>query len=299
LIATEPYILTLSLKNKIEPTFTFLSNLLQISTARELGSLIEAAPRVFLQSIESSLIPKFELLKNALEVEGEANGRPLSSGKAENTAAYILKTNPALLTTTLSIFEKRVNQYLIEKSSLQEAFQPRTYGRKRLFTIYNNNTVIPISAYQIKRKRQKVVELSSDEKTIIRTFSSVNDAAEYIDVSASSIYLSCSRNGKVKNRLFRYADDNAIPLSSTKEEVSFVSWNKNRIIKTSGLGLKHIDSGLLNLFDPSTSSVSLSLFVSSSIYPKDDIHLARGSRKAGGIALHFPAHGHDLGAQLR
>lgn len=299
LIATEPYILTLSLKNKIEPTFTLLSNLLQISTATELGFLIEAAPRVFLQSIESSLLPKFNLLRKALEVEGERNGRPHRSIKAEVTAASILKLNPALLTTTLSILHKRVNQYLIEKSPLEVAFQPRSYGRKRLFTIYNNHTLNSITTNQMNRKRQKVVELSSDEKTIVQTFESVNDAADRLHVTASSIYLACSRNGRVKNRPFRYADEGEIPISPKMVETSLVSRNTINVVRSSGICLNNLESGLTKLFDPSATFVSLDVFVSSSMYPKDDIHLARGSRKAGGIALHFPLHGLELGVQLR
>jgi len=301
LIATEPNIFTLSLKNKIEPTFTFLSNILQISTAKELGSIIEAAPRVFMQSIETSLMPKFELLLKALEVESETNGRSLTSSKAVNNAAGILRHNPALLTTTLSIFQKRVNQYLMEKSSLQEALQPRSHGRKRLFNIYTKDPVDSSkSAYVIKRKRQKVIELSNDGMTILRTFSSVNEAAESMNVSASSIYLACSKNGKVKKRLFRYAYDNDHEnTSSVTTGTSLLPWNDNQLFLSSDITLHGINSGLRDLFDPKASTVTLSLFVTSSIYPKDDIHLARGSRKAGGIAIHFPVQGKDIGIQLR
>ena len=301
LVATEPYILTLSLKNKIEPTFTFLSRFLQISTATELGEIIEASPRVLLQSIDSSLLPKFELLRKALEVEGERHGKPLSSIKAENAAVTILKNNPALLTTTLSIFQKRVNQYLIDNSPLLDAFQPRSHGRKRLFSIDIGDTRSQMSTYQMKRKRQQVVELSCDETTILRTFASVNDVAEHLNVSASSVYLACSRNGQVKKRIFRYAVDKEVP-SSTDNVVTLNHRDNNaHDTASSKLWRKNVDSGIRNLFDSSTSFAPIVVFVSSSIYPKDDINLARGSRKAGGIALHFPVgRGLELAAaQLR
>ena len=129
---TVPSIILLSLKKKIDPCLKFLFNELKLTSSVELGAIIQNNPRVLTHSIDRSLRPKIEMVKEAVqdhEMYSAAN-----DANIELTSRRIFTNNPALLTTTNDLLRKRLKKAKQEgQVSLSEALAPKTVGRKRIF----------------------------------------------------------------------------------------------------------------------------------------------------------------------
>jgi len=145
MIVTCPSILSLSIKRKIDPTITFLSGNLYLSSSEELGFLIKSAPRILLQSVESSLMKKICMMRDAVNNEISETSSKSFHGQnyIEVEASSIFKKNPALLATTNSILERRISECRKDPNKcLAEVFVKRKVGRKRLFSGPNDVTLI-------------------------------------------------------------------------------------------------------------------------------------------------------------
>ena len=176
IITTCPSILTLSLKRKIEPCLSFLTTTLYISTTYELGQLILTTPRILLQGIETSLDRKVTMMIDAIHQE-RSSGKAFASEKA----ATIFKANPALLATTNTILQKRINDYVTKSDkSIEEIFTRRTSGRKKLFDTPEENN-IPLKKSNIKVAKS---HNSKNQKSLFtKNFTSMSI---YIYVSGST-----------------------------------------------------------------------------------------------------------------
>lgn len=134
LIVTCPALLSQSVKRKIEPCLTFLESTLFISTSHELGNIVNGAPRILLQGIETSLRRKVDMMEDAVKSQFLSKGIELNENIVSIEAAQILKSNPALLTTTNSILQSRIDKAKKESSkSVSEIFAKSRTGRKRKF----------------------------------------------------------------------------------------------------------------------------------------------------------------------
>ena len=102
LIVTCPALLSLSVKRKIEPCFTFLESRLYISESVELGHLIKRAPRILQQGIETSLRLKVEMMQDAVKSQKKFQNKQFTDDTVSRETAQIFKSNPALLVTTNS-----------------------------------------------------------------------------------------------------------------------------------------------------------------------------------------------------
>lgn len=129
---TVPSIILLSLKRKIDPCLKFLFNELKLTSSEELGSIIHNNPRVLTHSIDRSLRPKIEMIREALKDHEIPSATDNIS--IELACRRIFTNNPALLTTTNELLRKRLKKAQ-EKgySSLSEALAPKGTGRKRIF----------------------------------------------------------------------------------------------------------------------------------------------------------------------
>jgi len=249
-----------------------------------LKRVIQTTPRVFLQGVEVSLEPKFQIMKQAVEEESARNGISLDDKQSTIATASILSTNPALLVTTNLILRSRLTKYLKHPSlSLTDAMQPRKVGRKRMFhnEIEETNHVNECS---LPRKRRSVVEISRSGEDI-RYWSTVQDAAKDLEVSLSSVYTACRKGKLVKGRTLKYAEDCPLDICIHNDSdfgLTALSENKIKLIDC-------FDVSKLNLMNTENQSkVSIIAFVSGGTYPSDDLNSARGRRRAGGLALHFP-----------
>ena len=321
IIITCPSILTLSLKRKIEPCLIFLSTRLRHTTPNQLGSVIQKVPRVLLQGIETSLIPKIEMIQLAFEEEVAATGGGGTSSKEKisKKTASILNQNPALLVTTNSILKSRLEKYLQNPSvSLNDALQPQNNGRKPKF----DGTDAATTTTKVSRRRP-VIQFSKDTLEIIHTFSSVEDAANQLALSKSGIYGACNQGKLLKGKAFAYANDDTMnpALSSSQMETNDKSLpTKSFQVKVQKIINKNnYDNKVLDNTDDDTknapmneitrmtdnqkeiqkllvrnskhedeSITSIVAFVAGKTFPTDDINSVRGARKAGGLAMHFP-----------
>ena len=321
IIITCPSILTLSLKRKIEPCLIFLSTRLRHTTPNQLGCIIQKVPRVLLQGIETSLIPKIEMIQLAFEEEeAAATERTTSNEKNSKKTASILNKNPALLVTTNSILKSRLEKYLqCPRLSLNDALQPQNNGRKPKFDILDSaaTTTTKVS------RRRPVIQFSKDTLEIIHTFSSVEDAANQLALSKSGIYSACNQGKLLKGKAFAYANDDTLnpTLSSSQMETDNKSLstknfqvkvqkiinqnNYNKVVdenineSTKNLSVMEIsrmtddrrEIQKLHVWESKKddeSTVSIVAFVAGKTFPTDDINSVRGARKAGGLAMHFP-----------
>lgn len=130
ILETVPSILLLSAKSKIDPCLTFLSSELLLSPL-ELGFMIWKNPRILTHSVERSLMMKLDMIRVALKQQGQ---NVIDDNRIESICKTIFVSNPALLTTTNSILQKRIERALKdERSSLSQALAPKSTGRKRLY----------------------------------------------------------------------------------------------------------------------------------------------------------------------
>ena len=140
--AAVPSILVLSSKRKIEPCLSYLSVALRLPDEASLGSIIKAAPRTLIQSINSSLEPKLQMLDKALEKE-RTQGRDASPSRTGDLrVSDMFVKNPALLATTNAILAKRIEASTKSPdSTLAEAMGPSPKGRRPKFTILDDKVV--------------------------------------------------------------------------------------------------------------------------------------------------------------
>ena len=136
--ASVPSILVLSSKRKIEPCLSYLSVALRLPDEASLGTMIIAAPRILLQSINSALEPKLQMMTEALEEE-QLRGTDTSAQRASDPkVSELFVKNPALLATTNAILSKRIEACMESPdNTLAEAMGPSTKGRRPKFTIVN------------------------------------------------------------------------------------------------------------------------------------------------------------------
>lgn len=136
--ASFPNILVLSRKRKIEPCLSYLSVALRLPDEASLGTMIKAAPRILLQSINSALEPKLRMMAKALEEE-QLRGTEASAQRAgDPKASELFVKNPALLATTNAILSKRIETCMKSPgNTLAEAMGPSPKGRRQKFTIVN------------------------------------------------------------------------------------------------------------------------------------------------------------------
>jgi len=281
-----PSILSRSLIGKIKPCIFFLSAVLMLSNPAELNALILYAPRILLQSVETSLAPKFQMMIEAIDNESKSKGKRLSDAHLAKSAASILSTNPALLVTTNSILRSRLKKYHEQPySSLEELLQPCNVGRKRKFNTVSERKV-PTQRPCAPRKQRSVVETSRDGAVVLNIFPNVKDAAKELKVSSSSVYAACGKSRQLKGRTLKYSND--LPIEMDKLDGSKVRETKESVIKVKWIDRLNVER--LTLYDGEIKvpKVSIIVFASGGIYPSDSMNDARGRRRAGGFALHFP-----------
>lgn len=131
IVLTCPTILSLSLKRKIEPCLYFLTANLYISSPRELGNLIKCTPRILLQGVDTSLARKLVMMQGAIKKSSNAK---VGGNHVEIETASIFKRNPALLATTNTILQRRIEES--QKKTAKDialVFAKKRTGRKRKF----------------------------------------------------------------------------------------------------------------------------------------------------------------------
>jgi len=254
IVATSPPILTLSQKRKIEPCLSFLSSALNISDKKELGQIVQTVPRVLVQSVDTSLAPKLLMLEEALEEEMETQLRLVGSSFTEwenITAAEIMKRNPSLLVTSNEVFKNRIRAYLNDpRSSLSSAFQPGRKGRKRS---YNINLISEqegdVHSSQSQTTQNSIEVSFSRKETLVKAGCSKNDYADFND------------------------------MTRTNNRISDITANQP---------LHIFDGTSLEESNDLPREVLIVAHVSGKVFPTDDSNIVRGTRRAGGLAIHFP-----------
>jgi len=256
----------------------------------DLNDLILSTPRVLLQSVETSLAPKLQMITEAVDNERKMKGKCLKdvhlAGDAHLAAASILTTNPALLVTTNSILQSRLKRYQEHPSlSLAEALRPSKLGRKRKYNIANERRALTQRSC-LPRRQRSVIEMSSDGTIVLNIFSNVQDAAKELNISASSVYAACGKNRQLRGRTLKYSSDQHIDIDKVQDNK--VRGSKHSVSKNKWT--EKFDIARLRLYDKriEDSKVSIIAFVSGGMYPSDNIDNARGRRRAGGLALYFP-----------
>ena len=136
--AAVPSILVLSSKRKIEPCLSYLSVALRLPDEASLGTMLKAAPRILLQSINSALEPKLRMMAEALEKEQLQGMEASAQRTGDSKVAELFVKNPALLATTNAILSKRIETCMKSPgNTLAEAMGPSPKGRRPKFTIVN------------------------------------------------------------------------------------------------------------------------------------------------------------------
>lgn len=163
MIATAPSILELSLKGKIEPTLRHLSEILDIVSPHDLGTLLMAAPRIILHSIASHA-GKFALLENVLGTK--------------NKAIEIVRNNPSLMTWSLNALKERIEQTLDSNTDIFTSLQPSAKGRRRL---------IPQSPSTAHYNKAVVISTDSTFQSISSIYPTITAAAKETKTAKSDI----------------------------------------------------------------------------------------------------------------
>ena len=136
--AAVPSILVLSSKRKIEPCLSYLSVALRLPDEASLGAMIKAAPRILLQSINSALEPKLQMMAEALEEEQLRGTEASAQRTGDPKVSELFVKNPALLATTNAILSQRIKTCMKSPdNTLAEAMGPSPQGRRPKFTIVN------------------------------------------------------------------------------------------------------------------------------------------------------------------
>ena len=137
--AAVPSLLVLSSKRKIEPCLSYLSVALRLPDEASLGTMVKAAPRILLQSINSALEPKLRMMADAALEEEQLRGTEASAQRSSDPkVSDLFVKNPALLATTNAILSKRIEACMKSPdNTLAEAMAPSTKGRRPKFAIVN------------------------------------------------------------------------------------------------------------------------------------------------------------------
>jgi len=296
IVSTSPPILTLGWKTKIEPMLVFLSKALYLQSKSDLGFMIQFAPRILLQNIQRSIIPKLQMLEQAVEQElgkekGETNSKTVFSvfdaqmqelmevgvdvggNLSKVYTALMMRRNPSLLCTTNDIFRRRLGKWNLKQEqpsssqkvppTLVEEFAPTNRGRKRLFSplnISNPNSVV---------QKMNVKEVDSNFRPKIEKDKSSIIPRALVPVSTSK---------KTRKKIYEW------DRISILEEVSLDTPKKKRS-----------PSKLEN----DKSPTPITVYVSGSVFPTDNIKEVRGQRRSGGISLYFPQIHHQDSPSLQ
>jgi hypothetical protein len=240
----------------------------------ELRAMVQRTPRVLMQSLEASLEPKLHLLETVSISEGR----------------QAVRQNPSLL----------LNGQQVLRSRLERAG--------------NRTDVSLVDALQQSKvanagRPKKVVWLFRDDgSTVDRRFADIQEAADFVGVSKSRMYVVLRKNQIYRGRLFVYAtaDSSTATISRMTPLVSGTSVTTTDVVTTTLAPPAHPKvtktptdnirpSILSNVQQAPTilgTNVSrpthheLTIFVAGRAFPPENT--IRGRRRSGGLAICVP-----------
>jgi len=287
IISRVPHILVLSLKRNLLPKLEYLRDRLGLSK-QQLKQLISSTPRLLMHSVKTSLEPKMKMVKAALGNKG-----------SEKETIKMIVQNPALLVTHAPVLKQRIetglkkNTSIDGPSSVKIALQPRSQG--------------------LTQQKRPVLEMDPVTDKVIREYPSVSIAAEKLGISSSNVYNICRTGREWKGKKLVYGSlrdekdttflilPQSSPTDDDDEPQVSLAKRKPFVFKDLKSALKASDS----ILPPATtdSTMRIAVYVSGRVYPPSAKIEARGTRRAGGMALWFPqindSHGPELAMRLR
>lgn len=243
IVATSPQVFLLSQKN-IDSTLEFISSELTLTYPRELGEMLLSAPRILLQSLDSSLSIKINRLRYVF--------------KSKKIANEVFKANPRLLVLTKKVLEDRIQRCIEANRDLEKDFMPSKKGRKKLVRLPTTSDI------------EYTVFLSTDVdfNSVSGIFPDHRSAARHLGISEREILDACKEKISIQGRYVYALDESRTPI---KHQVL----SPARQVAT-------------------TRNITFSIFVSGSVYPRDNFDSARGRTKSGGLALSISADRRDV-----
>jgi hypothetical protein len=274
IISRAPNVLTLSWKRNLEPTLEYLRERLGLSKP-QLKDLICTTPRVLTHSIKSSLEPKLQMVQAALEQEG-----------SEQEASRVVAANPALLVTSKSVLQERLQSRLDGTGgpSVAKSLQSRSKG--------------------VVRRNRSVLEMDAASNEVIREYPSAKEAAKELGTSAPNVYSICKTRRLYKGKKYAFGSTPEVDASSITFSTRSSPKKPRSEKRTRPRVFKDLRTSLRIGQAPENTTLRIIVHVSGRVFPPDSSNQVRGMRRAGGIALYFPQidqyqHGPELSMRLR
>ena len=174
IVVRAPELLRCNWQGNIEAKIEFLQSRLGINET-DLKKLVSKTPRVLVQSISSSLEPKFALLEE----------RSVDDGREA------IRKNPSLLLNAHKVLMNRIMRVTADSKNI--------------------SLVKALGSPAVKRRPKRIWLLDPDNHTVEMVFADVLEAADYALVSKSHMY-GVLRHGKALNgRKFVYATETLSP----------------------------------------------------------------------------------------
>ncbi|KAL7461854.1 hypothetical protein ACHAXS_002256, partial [Conticribra weissflogii] len=271
IIESAPALMGLSLSKNLRPKAKSIITMCSLSS-REVGSIVATSPQVFLLSqkniettlefISSELTLTYsrelgEMLLSAPRILLQSLDSSLSMKinrlrdvlESKKSANEVFKANPRLLVLTKKAFDDRILRCVEANRDLEKDFMPSERGRKKLVRL---STI---------SDKENTVFLSSDIdlNSISGIFPDHKSAARHLGISERELVCACIKKRSIQG-IYVFASDESSSLVRHK------AISPARQVATK-------------------RNVTVAIFVSGSVYPRDDFNSARGRTKSGGLAL--------------
>jgi len=280
IIESAPALMGLSLSKNLRPKAKSIIMMCSM-TSREVGSIVATSPQVFLLSqknIESTL--EFISSELALTYSRELGEMLLSAPrillqsldsslsmkinrlryvfKSKKTANEVFKANPRLLVLTKKVLEDRIQRCIEANRDLEEYFMPSEKGRKKLVRLPTTSDI----------ENTVFISTDVDFNSISGIFPDHRSAARHLGISEREILDACKEKISIQGSYVCALGESRTPI---KRQALLPARQVARM-----------------------RNITFSIFVSGSVYPRDNFDSARGRSKSGGLALSISADRRDV-----
>eukprot|EP00804_Cyclotella_cryptica_P011497 CCRYP_017072-RB/>CCRYP_017072-RB protein AED:0.33 eAED:0.33 QI:172/1/1/1/0.5/0.57/7/818/1145 len=269
IITTAPALMGFSLSDNLRPKVCCLMRRCALNQF-QVGVLIATSPSLLSLSQLGKIEPTLSSLSELLEIDNPHDlGQILMAAprllhhsiaslddkfslltkslQSKEKAIIALRNNPSLLTWTLIVLRERIDLSLEMGNDLFTSLQPSKRGRRKM---------MQQSPPEANYEDAVIVSFeSSSLESISMICPTVSVAAKEAGLSKSAVIEAIQAGQCVDGKFFSYLKDISEP----------------------GTALKHVSHD--------DHKVSISLFVSGSVYPGDRLDVARGQSRTGGICL--------------